>query len=35
MKDVPAGRLQAMLGVRTIRQVNTHSPLAVVDTTLV
>jgi 3',5'-cyclic AMP phosphodiesterase CpdA len=35
MKDVPAGRLRAMLGVRTIRQVNTNSPLAVVDTTLV
>jgi 3',5'-cyclic AMP phosphodiesterase CpdA len=35
MKDVPAGKLQSYLGVRTIRQVNTHSPLAVVDTTLV
>jgi hypothetical protein len=31
---VPAGKLQSYLGVRTIRQVNVHSPLAIVDTTL-
>jgi len=32
---VPPGKLHALLGVRTIRQVHGDSHLAVVDTTLV
>ncbi len=35
VKDVPAGRLHSLLGVRNIRQVQGDSQLAVVDTTLV
>jgi hypothetical protein len=34
IKDVPAGRLHSMLGITKITQVQTASPLAIVDTPL-
>ena len=34
IKDVPAGRLRAVLGVRNVRQVQGRAPLAIIDTPL-
>ena len=34
VKDVAAGRLRAMLGIATIRQLQTQAPLAIIDTPL-
>jgi len=34
MKSVPPGQLRSLLGVTSVAQVRTHSPLAIVDTTL-
>ena len=34
MKDVPPGKLHAMLGIAKVTQVHTGTPLAIVDTPL-
>jgi 3',5'-cyclic-AMP phosphodiesterase len=34
IKDLPAGRLRAMLGIAKVTRIQTDSPLAVVDTPL-
>ncbi|HEY0267291.1 MAG TPA: hypothetical protein VGC16_11100, partial [Rhizomicrobium sp.] len=34
MKEVPPGRLRAMLGIARVTRVQTQAPLAIVDTPL-